>query len=681
VFLANDTSLALAEFLAKTSVELLKRNADQVTPECIEATSRYVCGNWFPRCEVIGGEAVPLLPCQSQCEAYWDSCRNGFNLYLYAINNLHIGTIEDVNIIHCGTGTWNAEPQPSDYFGGRNIPLQPTWIEGFRGELRHPNGPARFTLKNGTNVSVPCDTLATLPYAIDSNTELKCAYPLTKIVKDGAEQCALPCPFPVIPLTDLKVIGWAFVVPALIGVFFSVFVCIDTLWAIFDITNGAGCYNRVRGIWAKSTVVGSRHDGSSADQVMSGQESSGTTGRFRAAKIRSSMIYALLGSTLGIVYFIIGPLMTLLNFEKISCDGNQFLDIGDILSGAQQIGNGMCEAQRVAPFVLQAIFNLMLYALFRVMVMVDQRFKRWTQRDVNLATFVVMSYCGFGPFVTMGIALGVDKSTDDIVQIFGQLARNSAICSMRLTTAQEIILVFLPFLITGLFITGLSLYIWMRLSSIQAGVQGLITDKNRASDRALNLLMRRLSVLGVATFIVIIILIGATAYVINSMSLFSPRFNAWFGCETVSTTCAATGDCEALKSQAYAVSPSFDAFAVQIAAMSCISLLLSGFFAAQSAPRLYNEWRTGALAQKLDNILEGRPLHYHVGSHNESSVQDAPKAETASPGKGARGKASPSFENHSVAAYMSGFDNPSPVFEHEMSESKGARRVEDSNGS
>jgi len=680
IFLANDTSLALAEALARTSVELLQRNSDQVSAGCIDATSKYVCANWFPRCQVIGGEAIPLLPCQSECEAYWETCRSGFNLYLFAIQNLQIGTIEDVNIIHCGTGTWNAAPQPSDYFGGRNIPLQPTWIEGYRGELRHPNGPAQFKLKNGTNISVPCDTITNFAYQLDLGNELKCAYPLTKTTIDGQEKCALPCPFPVIPLADLKVIGWAFVVPALIGVVFSVFVCVDTLWAMFDVTNGGGCYNRVRGIWARSTV-GSRHDGSSADQVMSGAESSGTTGRFRSGKIRASMVYALLGSILGIVYFIIGPLMTLIYSEKISCDGKAFLDIGDVIAGTQQIGNSMCSAQRVAPFVLQGIFNLMFYALFRVMIMVDQRFKRWTQQSVNLARIVILAYCGLGPFVTMGIALGVDKATDNLTLVFGQLARNSAICTMRLTTGQEIVLVFLPFIITGICITALSLYIWLRLSSIQAGVQGLITDKNRASDRALNLLMRRLSVLGVATFIVIIILIGSTSYVINSMALFSPRFNSFFGCVSTSTTCAVTADCNALKADAYAVSPSFDAFAVQIAAMSCISLLLSGFFAAQSAPRLFNEWRTGALAQKLDNILEGRPLHYHVGTRNESSVQDAPKAGTgtASPTK-LRGK-SPSFEGQSVAAYMSGFDTttPSPVFEHEMSESKGPRRVEDAN--
>ena len=570
-------------------------------------------------------------------------------------------------------------------FGQREIPTQPEWLTGYRGELRFPVTAGRFTLPNGTNISIPCTNFPNLPSSLVFQTDT-CAYPLQNQDTTGTNaKCVLPCPFPVIPLSDLQVIGWAFIVPGLIGMVFSVFVCIDTLWVLFEATNGFGCYDRARTLWAKQSTA-SRHDGSSADQVISaGQESSSTSSRLKRSKVRSSYVYALLGSILGIIYFFIGPLMTLLNFEKISCAGNAVFDVSELSSGTQAMGNSMCNAQRVAPFVLQGIFNLMLYALFRVMIMVDQRFKRWTVNAVNRVRFIAVAYCGLGPFVTMGIALGIDKTTDDITLLFGQLARNSAICTMRLSTAQEIVLVFVPFIITGCLITALSFYIWSRLSSIQAGVKNLQADKHRTSDRALRLLTLRLSILGLATFIVIIILMASTGYVIQAMATFSPRFNAWFACETTTGACANSQDCSVLKTDAYAVSPTFNAFAVQIAAMSCISLLLSGFFAAQAAPRLFHEWYTGELSQKLDNILEGRPLHYHIGSGaggssaNAEAVKSSPAMDIGNkrvaPGKGQT--------DNSVAAYMMS-EGPSPVFEHEMShtreKSNNSKRVEGDSG-
>jgi len=401
------------------------------------------------------------------------------------------------------------------------------------------------------------------------------------------------------------------------------------------------------------------------------QENSSSQGGRRRGKIRSSHWYALLGSLLGITYFIIGPLMSLIRWEKISCGGNDYLDITELREGTQAVGDGLCKAQRVAPFVLQAIFNLMLYALMRVLITVDQRFKQWSPTQVDMARYGGMIYGIFGPIVCMGIALGLDSTSGDIIILFGQLARQTSVCSMRLTTAQEVILVFMPFIITGCAITLLSLYIYFRLNAIQAGVKEL-TSGNRSSDRALRLLMVRLSVLGIATFIVIIILIATTGYVISSMDTFSPLFNAWFTCETTSSSCKTlAGDCEILRTQAYNASPHFTVYAVQIAAMSCISLLLSGFFAAQALPRFIEEIRSGALVQKLDNIIEGRPLHYHLG--NASSVQPdnvksaSPTARGMPAASRATGKVLSANEPSSVAAYMEGDIGQSPVYAREIS--------------
>jgi hypothetical protein len=545
-------------------------------------------------------------------------------------------------------------------------------MEGYRGNPWMPVSAGLFTLKNGTNVTIPCHPLPNMPSALTYGAST-CAYPLENIANTGDNACALPCPFPVIPFSDLKTIDWAFIIPGIIGFAFSVFVFCDTTWVIFENTNGFGCYDRVRHTWAaKKTSQSSRREGSSADNVMSGNESASTGTYGRRGKVRASVIYALLGSSLGIVYFCIGPLMSLVRFENIACSGVSYYDIKNLTSGAAPLGDNQCQAQRVAPFILQGIFNLMLYALFRVLIMVDQRFKRWTNRQVLTARFLMICYCGLGPFVTLGIAMGLDKTTDDITLLFGQLARNSYICSVRLSPVQEVFLVLLPFVITGIMITGLSLYIYFRLSAIQAGVKELQTHKNKSSDVALRLLMIRLSVLGLLTFAVILILVGTTAYLIDSMQKFSPNFNAWFACETVSGACSATTPCNVLKDRADASSPTYGVFAAQIASMSSISLLLSGFFAAQSFPRLFHEWKTGELQQKFDNVLEGRPLFYNVGQQNGSSVADAAKG-SPSPSDPTKRvmptKVKTVVDESSMAAYMvrsHSDEDKSPVFQHEM---------------
>ena len=582
--------------------------------------------------------------------------------------------MENNNLVHCGTrGTWQSLPQSPDVFGVREIPIQPEWLEGYRGELRFPPVSGRFLLPNGTNISIPCTSFPVLSEQLVFETST-CAYPLINIGTAGADlKCVLPCPFPVIPLSEQKVIGWAFIIPGLLGMVFSVFVCLDTIWVIFDSTQGFGYYDRIRIIWARTGDAGSSPDASSLADGRAVNDATPAVYPSKRTKVRSSSVFALLGSLLGILYFMVGPLMTLLNFETISCDGNSYFDISDLLTGQVELGNSMCQAQRIAPFILQGIFNLMLYALFRVLLTVDQRFKQWNKKNVAGLQWTVLAYCSLGPFVTMGIALGLDKTTDDITQLYGQLARSSAVCTMRLSTGQEFVLIFIPFIITGCSITVMSFYIWGRLSSIQAGVKSIQLERNRASDQALRSLMLRLSGLGLTTFIVIIILMASTGYVIQSMATFSPRFNAWFACETTTTICADNLDCNILKDDAYAVSPTFEAFAVQIAAMSCISLLLSGFFTAQAAPRAFRDWWSGILSQKLDNILEGRPLHYQVRSNDSKNGDEAHKASPSPTGESSsKNRIAPSKANNSVVAQVASSDarDVSLVFESELMQSK-----------
>jgi len=235
-----------------------------------------------------------------------------------------------------------------------------------------------------------------------------------------------------------------------------------------------------------------------------------------------------------------------------------------------------------------------------------------------------MSYCAGIPILFMIVAASKDQLSTSLADFITQFSRNSAICVMRLSVGDEVVLIFLPFIITGVAICGLSYYIYTHLSVINQNVQGIMSpgkdQKQSSSAVALRLLMIRLSFLGIATFIVLIVFIAATAQLMDSMAVFAPRFNAFFLCTaTQATTCST---CEAERVLMLDKLPPSVAFAAQIAAMSSITLLFGGFFAAQSAARLYKEYQDGSLKIKIVNLWYGRPVNFgRTGEGMESSFQ------------------------------------------------------------
>ena len=85
VWLANDTTLTGMHRQAMQALALLQKNAEAVTPACLASTQRWTCYTTFPNCVSVGGVAIPQLGCESDCEAYWDDCRSGFDLYLSVV--------------------------------------------------------------------------------------------------------------------------------------------------------------------------------------------------------------------------------------------------------------------------------------------------------------------------------------------------------------------------------------------------------------------------------------------------------------------------------------------------------------------------------------------------------------------------------------------------------------------
>jgi len=191
-------------------------------------------------------------------------------------------------------------------------------------------------------------------------------------------------------------------------------------------------------------------------------------------------------------------------------------------------------------------------------------------------------------------------------------------------SSTQIILIYMPFVITGALVSVLALFIFVDLVRIQRKV-GKVGMKNKtASDTALLLLIVRLAILGLSTFVVLIVFIATTGTVIEETNSFTSAFNNWFGCTTTAftwygafcargakrgLTCRARSDqdtCLVDKTDADAQRPTVAVIALQLACMSTITALFGGFFALQSLSRLYKEFMDGSLGRKVSNICHGR---------------------------------------------------------------------------
>jgi hypothetical protein len=472
------------------------------------------------------------------------------------------------------------------------------------GQLRYPDGSYNYSYANGSVVELQCTApLSNLTQAL--LVKVDCEAPL---ILGPNGQCQIPCPFPMFDAGQQGMIQSAFVVPALIGLVLCVFVLMDSIWVVAE-ARGARlsicCLTRfVAGpSGAGSSSVGAPNSGS-------GTGGTGVRSGVHRRQVRASTLYALVGSLLGIVYFVIGPLATMMHASDISCS-SPTLDFNVLFSGTSAEPTS-CVAQRASPFVLQAIFNLILYAMVRVYLVVDSDAKRMGEGTKKALDVILMLYCVGLPILALIVAMSLDQLSTDLLTGLAQLARQSTICQVRLPQAVEIVLVYVPFILTGFIVTTFAVLILARLRSIRKKVGGTKQGRS-ASDVALHLLIARLSILGLATFLVLIILMSTTSVFQSQLTLYGPAFDAFFACQIVGFACL---DCPGKAATALALLPSPRVVTTQVASMSCIMLLFGCFFGAQSVSRLYKEFLDGTLQSKMRYFVRG-------GAQPQSSVGKA----------------------------------------------------------
>jgi len=318
-------------------------------------------------------------------------------------------------------------------------------------------------------------------------------------------------------------------------------------------------------------------------------------GPSRRQGVRSSTVLCLLGSVLGILYFVIGPLQSLIHGSQLSCTNANF-DLHDLTDGGLPAEPPACAAQRASPFVLQAIFNLILYSMFRVYLTVNNGFKSMPENQMALrvAHGVLAAYCFFIPLLTLIIGFSIDKLSDEALPASLQLARQSTNCQLRVSIAAEWLLVFVPFMCTGLAVVGLSISILLTLRDVQKKLNDTVVKTKTASDLALQLFMQRLMGLGLATFVVLLIVIASTSAYTAQVEKFAPAFITTFLCTTNNIACV---DCSIWANIADARKPDPGVVALQLAAMSTIVVLFGTFFFAQTVSRILKDRRMASATQ------------------------------------------------------------------------------------
>jgi len=518
--------------------------------------------------------------------AYVEACAQTFELqWTQSIQNQY----NTFDVPSCVGGTFNASwetstglhavPQPFDYWGGRRIPLWLTTIMGLNGTLLFPVGTYEYEFNNGSAATLTCtspDLNVAPPEGLPAPV---CLLPL--VLSSDAKSCVIPCPFPIYTSDVQQQIEWAFVAPAIVGLVLCVFTLCDSLLVIGASAPAGGFKLGLKTFFGTGSQDASSNNADSSGPRVQQQH--------RPRKqVRASTRYVLVGSLLGVLYFMLGPLPALLHWDQVSCSAPT-IDIGNVAAGSQPPEPDACAAQRVAPFVLQALFNLILYAMVRVYWVMSRGIRQMSTRHRQAVEAVLVTYCVGLPLVTFIAAISLDKYSPLVFDAIVQLARQSTVCQYRLTRTQEWLLTFAPFISTGVGVTVVSARVAYALAVAkwQLATAGVIKART-AADVAMQQLILRLTMLGIITFIVLIIVIASTSLVTTELGTFAPAYETYVNCLISHISCV---DCTQWKTIADARTPQPAVLSLQLASMSCIVLLFGLFFGIQSGTRLYREWK------------------------------------------------------------------------------------------
>jgi len=138
--------------------------------------------------------------------------------------------------------------------------------------------------------------------------------------------------------------------------------------------------------------------------------------------------------------------------SSVSCTpGSDVIDLGAVYAGVDY-STLWCRAQRTAPFIVQMLFNLVLYSMVRVYLIVftPLRMNPLTKRTKHALQYATVGYCIGVPWLCLGLALGLDYLDTGPTTSQAQYASQAALCVPRLSSQRvEFAVVYLPYIVTG----------------------------------------------------------------------------------------------------------------------------------------------------------------------------------------------------------------------------------------
>lgn len=592
-------------------------NQNLVPMPCRLQIDSFLCSSAFPRCS----QDLPILACSTMCQSFWSNCQTIMDLYLSLV------LAHDVTLSSspsCVGGTFSPPyDQPVDVYGGRVIPNYFPWPGGYFNQTRYPDIAGVYSYPNGTIISIPCHPSTASSSLI--SMAVTCEFPFVVGDVNGTLQCVVPCPFPLYSTSELSSVQWAFAIPALIGGFLCILVLLDSCWQFVSITQGSWAHLFANSSSAQNSSSAASPPGSptrSPRKMIGGPKFAAPHVTRNFGRVPVSTYYALVGSVFGIAYMIVAAVPILIKKQNVSCNAQgSFVQYADIRAGSGDQSDFLCKMQRTSPFIVMEVFNLILFSMYRVYLVVSGLKKRFTGGQAMLVEIFTIFYCFGWPIVCLGVCLALDKLTTSILDVNQQLARQSSVCWPRLDITVEVIFIFLPFIITGIMICVLSLFIFSLLRKHSNQMRSIIAaDDVRAegtsgghANRSMELLMRRLAVLGLASFVLLIVFMVSTSSFQSALAIFSPLFTAYFLCKTTSNSCV---DCESTKDAFVETIPPVVTPAVQLAALSCVPVVFATFFLSQSVSRLIREYRDGTLVKKWNALVSLIDKTLMVGSSN-----------------------------------------------------------------
>lgn len=484
--------------------EVEKRIADLAygTEACKEMLARVYCSTQFSICGDSQGIALKQLPCRDACVHTWGLCADIFDTAISfgvagGVWNRGTKALSNDYSTEAPDG-FGPGQRINDLYTAQGYPLS------LEGQTSWPVSHSTQTLANGDTVQVECLPNASHFGGAAKTVEKECPFPLVYFADKGT--CEFSCPLPLYSQSEFHTL-------------YNVYVVIGTLTGIMCAVLLAD---------SAFVVIGARRK--NKDMI----------------KARQSPIwrYQTLGAVAGLLFFITGPLLVLLfndteNFGMV-CESNsmpQFMD-----HSIPEYTTWSCSLNKSAIFFNMLLFNVLILHLLDVLralknsqALNNAKVPPGKKAAIEGAVVAI-------PMVLMIIALSIDGLDRESDAWVGSVARWTTMCGAQLSLLEEVMLVHVPFIISGVIVMVTCVRIQKvlrelaQVSSSGGRTGSFLKDGKDAVTRALEALSRKLSILGACTAILVVIFVVCSIDVVPKFTTLSKSFIDYFLCQSIGST-------------------------------------------------------------------------------------------------------------------------------------------------